>query len=384
MSGGNNRAIFDDRERAQAQALLAQVPAPLLDWYDTHARVLPWRSNPSPYRVWISEIMLQQTRVEAVRGYFERFVAALPDIPSLAEVPDDQLLKLWEGLGYYSRARNLKRAAQQVVERYGGVLPADPKALHALPGIGEYSAGSIASIAFGLREPAVDGNVLRVLSRLLACREEITRAQVRRELTALAREMLPQERVGDFNQALMELGALICLPHGAPLCAGCPLAALCTGQQEGIAASLPVRTKKKPQPVQQMTVFLLTTGERICLRRRPLTGLLAGLWELPNTSGALSRSEAAAFLTELGLAPSALTAAGSGRHVFTHVVWEMSLYAAVLPADSPLPDGWQAVSGGELGREIPLPGAFWRLLRNPEASARFSAIFQPSGDSQPL
>ena len=357
-------AIFSPQEAEHAAALLARVSEPLLAWYDQNARVLPWRSDPTPYRVWISEIMLQQTRVEAARGYFERFVEALPDVFALAAVEEDALLKLWEGLGYYSRARNLKHAAQIVVEQFGGRLPADFSALRKLPGIGEYSAGSIGSIAFGLRVPAVDGNVLRVVSRLLSSRADVTLPAVKRELTALVAGMPPEARGGDFNQSLMELGAVICLPNGAPLCLLCPLAGLCEGLRTGAAPSLPVRTAKKPRRVQQITVFLLTRKGNLYLRKRPAGGLLAGLWELPNIEGALSRKQADEFLGRLGIAHAPAEEAGTGHHIFTHVEWRMTLYSCELDPGASAPEGWVPVSPEDLTGRYPLPSAFLTLLKN--------------------
>lgn len=228
--------------------LPAALPGQLLQWYDQNRRILPWRENPSPYRTWISEVMLQQTRVEAGIAYFERFTAALPDIPSLAAVEEQQLLKLWEGLGYYSRARNLKKAATLLMEQHNGALPADFAALCRLPGLGEYSAGAIASIAFDLRVPAVDGNVLRVAARLMNDARNIEDAAVKKEFRQTVWEVLPQHRVGDFNQSLMELGALICLPNGRPLCERCPVQNLCMAYAAGTQLSLPTRQKKAPPP----------------------------------------------------------------------------------------------------------------------------------------
>jgi A/G-specific adenine glycosylase len=343
-----------------AQRLAAAV-GPLLCWYDGSARQLPWRENPTPYRVWISEVMLQQTRVEAVRPYFARFVAALPDEPALALADDALLLKLWEGLGYYSRVRNLKKAAEIVVDRHGGALPADYDALRALPGIGEYSAGAIASIAFGIRAAAVDANVLRVVSRLLASEEDITRSPVKKKLTALVRDILPERRIGDFNQSLMELGATVCLPNGAPLCKGCPVGSLCEGFRLGRAGLLPVKAAKKPRRVQQITVFLITIKRRIALRRRPLKGLLAGLWELPNAEGALSADEAAHRLVRWGISALKIAPAQPARHIFTHIEWHIQVWR--VEAESlPLPDGWVLADDGALDELYALPSAFSQLL----------------------
>ena len=256
--------------------ILNQIPGPLLQWYDSRARVLPWRSQPTPYRVWVSEIMLQQTRVEAALPYFDRFMAALPDIAALAQAPEAQLLKLWEGLGYYSRVRNLQKAARQVMEQWGGMLPQKLEDLIALPGIGEYSAGAIASIAYGQRVPAVDGNVLRVVSRLLASRENVMDPKVKRQLRQQVWDIIPAQRPGDFNQSLMELGSLVCLPNGKPLCSDCPLENLCLGNRLAIAQELPVKPPKKARRVVPRTVFVLCSQGRLLLHRRPSRGPLCG------------------------------------------------------------------------------------------------------------
>lgn len=341
---------------------LCDIAPPLLCWYDSHARRLPWRDDPSPYRVWISEVMLQQTRVEAVLPFFERFVTALPDVRALANADDALLLKLWEGLGYYSRARNLKRAAQNVVERHGGVLPPDLGALRALPGIGDYSAGAIGSIVFGIRACAVDGNVLRVISRLLASGEDIARTPVKQKLTALVRQALPQRRVGDFNQALMELGATVCLPNGAPQCGACPLCRLCEARRLGIERRLPVKSAKAARRVQQIAVFLITVNNKTVLRLRPPSGLLAGLWELPNAEGVLSAEQAAEQLEAWGISPCTLAPKAAARHVFTHIEWRMRLWRAAAQSVS-LPEGWALADDGEIAGYYALPSAFSQFLQ---------------------
>jgi A/G-specific adenine glycosylase len=279
-----------------------RVTESLLSWFSLNARDLPWRHDPTPYRVWVSEAMLQQTRVQTAMGYFERFVKALPDIPSLAGASEPALMKLWEGLGYYGRARNMQKAARAVMERHGGELPRSVEALRMLPGFGDYTAGAVASIAFGLPAEAVDGNVLRVLSRLTACREDIGNPAVKRRFRELARGMLPAGRPGDFNQALMDLGATVCVPGISPRCGICPLRPYCAGFSEGIQGSLPVKSPKKPRAVYGLTVFVLEDGGRALLVKRPPEGLLAGLWGLPIAEGRLDESEAADWLTSRGAA----------------------------------------------------------------------------------
>ena len=340
---------MEDRE------LLGKVPELLLAWYDGNARVLPWREDPSPYRVWVSEIMLQQTRVEAVKPYYERFLAALPTVVDLAAVPEERLLKLWEGLGYYNRARNLQKAARLVVEQYGGELPGEWEALRRLPGVGDYTAGAIASIAFGKRATAVDGNVLRVTARLLHRQDNILDPKVKRRVEEELLEILPQ-RVGDFNQALMELGALVCLPGGAPLCGRCPLSSLCRACALGDQESLPVKAKAKPRRVEERTVFLLFCGGRAALRRRPETGLLSGLWELPQVPGKLSREEAEEQLRQWGLRPvTSLSQTPPAKHVFTHVEWRMTGWSCQVDREG---EGFSWADEKALKRDYPLPSAF--------------------------
>ena len=337
------------------QELLKQIPPLLLQWYDSSARVLPWREDPTPYRVWVSEIMLQQTRVEAVKPFYQRFLEAFPTVEALAAAPEEKLLKMWEGLGYYNRVRNLQRAAQVVVERYGGQVPASFEELRALPGIGEYTAGAIASIAFQLPVPAVDGNVLRVISRVLARSDNILDPKVKRRMEGEIREILPQ-RVGDFNQSLMELGAMVCLPGGPPKCLVCPLRNLCRGYAQGVAEELPVKTKPKPRKKQARTLFLLFSQEgRVALRRRPEQGLLAGLWELPGTEGALSREEAAAWLAAQGVPVGELSPGPEAKHIFSHVEWHMGSWVAQNVEEVP---GFVWVTREELRREYALPSAF--------------------------
>ena len=337
------------------QELLAQLPELLLRWYDQSARVLPWREDPTPYRVWVSEIMLQQTRVEAVRPYYERFLEAFPTVEALAGAPEDRLLKQWEGLGYYNRARNLRRAAQVIVERYGGQVPASFEELRSLPGIGDYTAGAVASIAFQIPVPAVDGNVLRVISRVLCRYDNILDPRVKRRTERELRQVLPQ-RVGDFNQSLMELGALVCLPGGPPKCLVCPLRQVCRGRAQGVAEELPVKAKAKSRRREDRTVFLLVSREgRLALSRRPDQGLLAGLWELPAAEGALSREEACAFLESQGFVEPALTPGPKAKHVFSHVEWHMTSFAVQGVEELP---SCTWVTGRELREAYALPSAF--------------------------
>lgn len=329
----------------------AALPALLLRWYDAHHRTLPWRDAPTPYRVWVSEIMLQQTRVAAVLPYFDRFLRALPDIPALAHAPEEQLMKLWEGLGYYSRARNLQRAAVRVLEEYGGVLPGTAEALQTLPGIGEYTAGAIASIAFGQRVPAIDGNGLRVFARVFRNDADIASAKTRRQYRALAQTLLP-ERAGDFNQALMELGATVCLPNGAPHCDACPLAALCIAHEDGCEGAFPVKAKRTPRRVEQLALTLILCGDAVLLQRRPSAGLLAGLWAFCT----LPDPQCAGFtvLHEAALPPA--------RHIFTHVEWRMQARAITVAERLPLP-GCVWATRADLRERYAIPSAYRAYTR---------------------
>lgn len=298
----------------------------LLEWYDSNARILPWRDNPTPYRVWISEIMLQQTRVETVKPYFEKFMSEVPTIQDLANISEDKLLKLWQGLGYYSRAMNLKKAANVIIQEFHGQFPSDIESLKSLPGIGPYTSGAIASIAFGVRAHAIDGNVLRVMSRISANKGDIANPAVKKEIEELVNDVLPTERVGDFNQALMELGATICLPSGTPKCAECPVYFSCIGSHQGIAAELPIKAKKKERKIEDRTIYVVEYRGSIAIRQRGKVGLLSSLWEFPNTEGHLSMEESEEKLKEWGITPSEISPLKDSKHIFTHLEWHMIGY----------------------------------------------------------
>ena len=310
---------------------------------------------PEPYHVWLSEVMLQQTRVEAVKGYYRRFLAELPDIPALAACPPDRLAKLWEGLGYYSRMRNLQKAAQVIVSAHGGVFPREYDAIRALPGVGDYTAGAIASICFGLPEPAVDGNVLRVLSRVTDDAAPVTDAAVKREYAARLREIYPAGRCGDFTQSLMELGATVCGPNSQPQCALCPLASLCLARANGTALLRPVKAPKKEKRTEEKTVFILRCGTRIAVRRRPEQGLLAGLWELPNVDGKCSAQQALAQAERWGVHPRELCRSSEKTHIFTHIRWELRGFYIECAEAAPL---FTWVDPARFRQDIALPTAF--------------------------
>ncbi len=342
---------------------LEAVAEPLLEWYDRNKRILPWREKPSPYRVWVSEIMLQQTRVEAVKPYFERFMKALPDIESLARASEEELLKLWEGLGYYNRVRNLQRAARQIAEEYGGVMPSEYEELLKLQGIGSYTAGAIASIACGRRKPAVDGNVLRVISRLRADGRLISEGKVKAAVERDVERILPVERPGDFNQALMELGACVCIPTGAPRCGECPLAAFCRAHGEGRETEFPRKAPPKPRKIEERTVLVIRDGNRTAIRRRPGKGLLAGMYELPSLEGFLGEEEVIRYLAENGIRSLRVTPLPEARHIFTHREWHMRGYLIrvdELDRESVRGDAadWLYIEPRETARRYPIPAAF--------------------------
>lgn len=326
---------------------MGAVSEPLIQWFELNRRLLPFRQEPSAYHIWVSEIMLQQTRVAAVLDYYRRFMEALPTVADLAAVEEDRLMKLWQGLGYYNRARNLQKAARQVAEDFGGAFPDTYEGLLNLSGVGEYTAGAIASIAFGVPVPAVDGNVLRVVARISGDGGDIARPDTKARMRAALQAVLPVDAPGDFNQALMELGATVCLPNGAPLCDRCPAADFCTARREERTGELPVKAAKKARRIEARTVFLIFWEKKVALRRRPGRGLLAGLWEYPN---------------ELSPAPCPVEAAGlsggpAGKHIFSHIEWHMT--AQIVEAASPeLPEGWVWADRAALERDYAVPNAF--------------------------
>ena len=308
------------------QQILSALPALLLPWFAANKRELPWRQDREPYHVWLSEIMLQQTRVEAVRGYYTRFLAALPTVEALAAADPDRLHKLWEGLGYYSRVRNLQAAAQKIMVCHGGVFPRDYDSIRALPGVGDYTAGAIGSICFELPTPAVDGNVLRVYTRLLADARPISADATKRAVREALCAVYPAGRCGDFTQALMELGATVCVPNGAPSCAACPLSKLCRARAKDAWQQFPVKAEKKARRIERLTVFVMECDGTFAVRKRKSSGLLAGLWEYPNVSGHLDEQEALAQAETWGVRPRNLIKQLVRTHIFTHVQWEMRCY----------------------------------------------------------
>ena len=337
---------------------LAAMAGPLLDWYDANKRTLPWRGTGDPYRVWVSEIMLQQTRVAAVLPYYLRWMEELPTVEALAAADEERLMKLWQGLGYYSRARNMHKAARMIVGLYGGQFPAEVKDLLRLPGIGDYTAGAIASIAFGQAVPAVDGNVLRVAARVAGIQEDIMDPAVRKRFRALMAGAMSRDRPGAYNQALMDLGATVCLPGGGPACGRCPLSGQCEAERLGLQAALPVRAKKAGRRREDLTVYLLWRDGTVALRKRPGQGLLAGLWEFPHVPGALEEEAAAGPLAEWGLVPVAWRKKITAKHIFTHVEWHMTGYLLTVKGEGA---GLTWADRGAL-EQLAVPSAFGKFL----------------------
>lgn len=334
------------------------IVEPLLAWFGGNARVLPWREEPTPYRVWVSEIMLQQTRVEAVKPYFQRFTEALPTIRDLAECEEERLLKLWEGLGYYNRVRNMQTAARTVMEEYQGQLPADYAELLKLKGIGHYTAGAIASIAYQIPVPAVDGNVLRVIARVTADNSDIMKQSVRTRVEELLQKIMPEDAASAFNQALMELGATVCVPNGEPQCQKCPWNAFCEANRLGCWQELPVKSKAKPRKIEDKTVFIIRDGEKVVLHKRPQRGLLAGMYEFPNTAGHLSEEEALSWVKQQKLRPLRIQKLEPAKHIFSHVEWHMTGYVVRVDELAENKSDMLFVEIKESEEHYPIPAAF--------------------------
>lgn len=359
---GFGKSLENPNKKLRPGDLFA-IPDPLLNWYDKNRRILPWREEPTAYRVWVSEIMLQQTRVEAVKPYFERFMRSLPDVKSLAQIPEESLLKLWEGLGYYNRVRNLQKAAIQLMERHGGQIPADYEELLKLPGIGSYTAGAVSSIAYNRKRPAVDGNVLRVLSRIRMDGRLISDAKVKAAVEEELLEAMPGDRPGDFNQAMMELGACVCVPNGEPHCEDCPLSGLCMAHAEGVEAEYPKKASPKKRSVEEKTVLVIRDAERVAVRKRPGRGLLAGMYEFPSLEGFYTADEVTAYLAGNGLKILRIQPLEEAKHIFTHREWHMRGYLVRVdelePAEpSEATAGWIYIQPEETKENYPIPAAF--------------------------
>ena len=345
---------MQDLWKAKRQ-IYKKLPGLLIPWYRQNARKLPWRQDKEPYHVWLSEIMLQQTRVEAVKAYYLRFLKTLPTIASLAACDEETLLKLWEGLGYYSRVRNLQKAAVSIEEKHSGQFPARYDDILALPGVGAYTAGAVSSICFEQPIPAVDGNVLRVISRLTEEFTPIDSPQLKKEITERLAAVYPAGACGDFTQSLMELGATVCVPNGRPRCGECPVQPLCMACQNGVQEMLPVKKKKAARRVEKKTVFLLRCGDRIAVERRQEQGVLHGLWQFPNTVGHRSDQVIAPVLAQWGIPDFSLERVVARKHIFTHIEWEMMGYYLECTA---MPSRFTWVTAAELEARIALPTAF--------------------------
>jgi len=341
------------------QPQLYELAEPLVKWYRSNHRKLPWREHVSAYHTWVSEIMLQQTRVEAVKPFYFRFLNALPTVKDLAEAEEDQLLKLWEGLGYYNRVRNMQKAAVQIMTEYGGEFPQDFQKIRELKGIGNYTAGAISSIAFGIPKPAVDGNVLRVVSRILASGDDIMKASVRTRVENMIEEIIPGDAASDFNQGLIELGALVCVPNGTPKCRECPAEDLCRARREGRQLELPVKTKTKPRKIELRTILIFRDGEKLAIRKRPGKGLLAGLYEFPGAAGHLSIEEVAGYSKGIGLMPVRIRELPNAKHVFSHIEWHMKGYAVLVDElEKSCAEDMLFIHPEEIEKQYPIPSAF--------------------------
>lgn len=345
---------------------LDRMSEPLLAWYDKQHRILPWREEPTGYRVWVSEIMLQQTRVEAVKPYYERFLKILPDISSLAGAKEDVLLKLWEGLGYYNRVRNMQKAAKVIMEEYNGEMPEEYEDLLKLSGIGSYTAGAIASIAYGKKVPAVDGNVLRVVSRIRTDDADILSAQVKKRVEQDLLEIMPKRRPGDFNQAMMELGAVVCIPNGMAKCGECPLKTICRAYRQDRVPAFPVKAKKKPRTIEKKTILVIRDENRTAIRKRENRGLLAGLYEFPSLEGHKSKEQVIRFLKSIGLNPIFIKPLEASKHIFSHKEWHMKGY--VIKVDELMPvngeeQGLLFVEPKETEEKYPIPSAFFAYTK---------------------
>lgn len=353
------------------QSQFGKIVAPLLDWYNQNKRCLPWRADREPYHIWVSEIMLQQTRVEAVIPYYERFMKRLPSILSLADCEDEELFKLWEGLGYYSRARNLKKAAQEICTKHQGIFPSKFEEILTLPGIGAYTAGAISSIAFGEPRAAVDGNVLRVITRLTQDDREITDAKFRAEITQALERIYPQTGRGDFTQSLMELGAVVCVPNGKPKCEICPLASLCGAYQNKTQAQYPVKKKKAPRKIEQKTILIIKYQDKIAIGKRKSKGVLSGMWELPNLDGELTKPQVLQWLSEQQFDIKEIQkmkdTGKALKHIFTHIEWHMTCWIVICESVAN-ENGFTWVTTGQLENEIALPTAFKKVYQKMQES----------------
>lgn len=342
--------------------ILQKLPEVLLPWFYENKRDLPWRADTDAYHVWLSEIMLQQTRVEAVKPFYARFMAALPDVRALAECDTDELLKLWEGLGYYNRVRNMQTAAQTVMREYGGELPSEYEELLKLKGIGQYTAAAIASIAYGKPAAAVDGNVLRILMRVSADASDIAKQSVKTRAQQALTPLIPAEAAGMFTQAMMELGATVCVPNGAPHCMQCPWEPFCLAHARGLTGQLPVKSRAKARRIEKRTVLVIRDGERALLQKRQESGLLAGMYEFPCMEGWQGTDTVLTYVRALGLSPLRIQPLPAAKHIFSHVEWQMQGYA-LLVEEPECADGLLFIEPAESEERYAIPAAYAAYAR---------------------
>lgn len=356
--------LADEVKVVLEEPRLYEIAEPVVEWFRQNKRDLPWRKDQDPYHVWVSEIMLQQTRVEAVKPYYERFLKELPRVKDLAEAKEDTLLKLWEGLGYYNRVRNMQKAAQQIMVDFHGEFPDTYEEILSLKGIGNYTAGAISAFAFGLPKPAVDGNVLRVVSRITGSREDIMKQSVRKEMERTLEQVIPEDAASDFGQGLIELGAIVCVPNGEPKCGECPAAFACVARKQGLTAEIPVKKKAKARRIEKRTVLIFKDGEKLAIRKRPGKGLLAGLYEFPNEEGRLTQKEVTAYSKEIGLMPVRVKKLESAKHIFSHVEWHMTGYEVIVDElEKTNKKEFLFIHPEEIGQRYPLPSAFETYIR---------------------
>ena len=345
--------------KVSSEADLRNIVKPLVNWYRENKRDLPWRHNPDAYRVWISEIMLQQTRVEAVKGYYDRFLKALPTVKDLAEAEEDKLLKLWEGLGYYNRVRNMQKAAQQIMVDHAGNFPDTYEEILQLKGIGNYTAGAISAFAYGIPKPAVDGNVLRVISRITGSYEDIMKQSVRKKIESALEQVIPADAASDFNQGLIELGAIVCVPNGEPKCEKCPVQEYCIAHAKNLTAEIPVKKKAKARKIEERTVLIFKDGKQIAIRKRPAKGLLAGLYEFPNLEGKLSMDEVTEYSKKIGLMPVRVQKLPEAKHIFSHIEWHMTGYEVIVDElEKTNEKGFLFIHPEQIKKEYSIPSAF--------------------------
>lgn len=338
-------------------------PDDIICWYRENKRNLPWRETKDAYRIWVSEIMLQQTRVEAVKSYYERFLCELPTVKALAQAGEDQLLKLWEGLGYYNRVRNMQKAARQIMVDYHGKFPDTYEEIRSLAGIGNYTAGAVSALAYGLPEPAVDGNVLRVITRITGDGGDIMKQSTKNRIEEELRQVIPEDSAGDFNQGLIELGAIVCVPNGEPRCEKCPAARYCEARKRGRIGELPVKKKAKKRRIEEKTILVFRDADKMAINKRKDTGLLAGMYELPSLPGHLKPEEVTEYCKSIGLMPVRIQSLSEAKHIFSHVEWHMTGYLIVVDElEKTNEKGFLFIHTEEIRKKYPIPSAFEKYM----------------------